>query len=291
MTITINGTSGITSVDGSTSVPSYTGTDTDTGLYFPAANQLSLVTGAATALTVDSTQKVGIGTTSPDALLIVNTVASFGAGSASAPSVAAKGNLNTGMWFPAANTVAFSTAGSECMRISSGGNVGIGMTPYSSIKLNVQGGSGTSTEFAAFFAKNNSDYSTNNYYIAFNNNAGGGNGAIVGNGAGAATFGGYSDRNLKENIVELEPQLKNICALKPVSFNYKESFAEGSPQQIGFIAQDMQEIYPDAVGSGPSGMLTIAGWSKTEARLVKAIQELKSELDALKAEVAALKGV
>ena len=44
----------------------------------------------------------------------------------------------------------------------------------------------------------------------------------------------------------------------------------------------MEKIYPDAVGKREDAMLTVSGWSKTEARLVKAIQELKAENDALK---------
>ena len=51
------------------------------------------------------------------------------------------------------------------------------------------------------------------------------------------------------------------------------------------IAQEMQEVYPDVVGedSSEEKILMITGWSKTEARLVKAIQELKAEIDELKA--------
>jgi hypothetical protein len=44
----------------------------------------------------------------------------------------------------------------------------------------------------------------------------------------------------------------------------------------------MEKIYPDLVGKREDEMLTITGWSKTEARLVKAIQELSKELNDLK---------
>jgi len=75
---------------------------------------------------------VGIGTNIPDALLTVNTIASFGDGAVGTPSIAHKGDLNTGFWFPAADTIAASTAGSERMRIDTAGLVGIGTASPSS---------------------------------------------------------------------------------------------------------------------------------------------------------------
>jgi hypothetical protein len=65
---------------------------------------------------------VGIGTTSPDALLTVNTVASFGDGSASAPSIAHKGDLNTGIYFPAADTIGFAEGGAQVGEFDSSAN-------------------------------------------------------------------------------------------------------------------------------------------------------------------------
>jgi len=50
------------------------------------------------------------------------------AGSASAPAMTTSGDLNTGVFFPAADVVAITTGGVERMRINSGGNVGIGLT-------------------------------------------------------------------------------------------------------------------------------------------------------------------
>jgi hypothetical protein len=43
-----------------------TGTDTDTGVYYPAANQVALATNGTLALFVDANQNVGVGTTTPD---------------------------------------------------------------------------------------------------------------------------------------------------------------------------------------------------------------------------------
>jgi hypothetical protein len=64
---------------------------------------------------------MGLGTASPDALLTVSGVGAFGAGAAGTPSIARSSDLDTGFWFPAANTLAASTGGSEWMRITSSG--------------------------------------------------------------------------------------------------------------------------------------------------------------------------
>jgi hypothetical protein len=53
------------------------------------------------------------------------------AGSAGSPSIYSTGDSNTGVFFPAADTVAVSTAGTERLRVDSSGNVGIGVTPSS----------------------------------------------------------------------------------------------------------------------------------------------------------------
>ena len=48
------------------------------------------------------------------------------AGTASTPAISPTGDLNTGIFFPAADTIAFAEGGAEAMRINSSGNVGIG---------------------------------------------------------------------------------------------------------------------------------------------------------------------
>ena len=84
--------------------------------------------------------RVAIGTANPTTLLSVNGVASFGAGTAALPSIAAFGDLDTGMWFPAANTIAWSTNGIERMRLNTNGFLGIG-TSNPSINLDIRSAS------------------------------------------------------------------------------------------------------------------------------------------------------
>jgi hypothetical protein len=69
--------------------------------------------------------------------LSVSGVATFAAGAVATPSITTTGDTNTGIWFPAADTVAASTAGTERMRINSTGDVGIGVTPAGGYKLEV----------------------------------------------------------------------------------------------------------------------------------------------------------
>ena len=76
-----------------------------------ATTALKHASSSSNNIVLDSSGNVGIGTSSPDALLTVNTVASFGAGSVSTPSIAAQGDLNTGIYFPGADRIGFAEGG------------------------------------------------------------------------------------------------------------------------------------------------------------------------------------
>jgi hypothetical protein len=56
-------------------------------------------------------------------------VGNFADGSAASPSITNDGDTNTGIFFPAADTIAFSEGGVEAMRLDSAGNMGLGVTP------------------------------------------------------------------------------------------------------------------------------------------------------------------
>lgn len=108
--------------------------------------------------------------------------ASFPDGSAAAPSITNTGDLNAGIYFPAADTVAVTTGGAEAMRIDSSGNVGIGISsPIYPLDVN----GGVQIRSNGFLLFNNFD-NTNQYYIQNNGGTGNANPVfdVVQNGAG-----------------------------------------------------------------------------------------------------------
>jgi hypothetical protein len=64
--------------------------------------------------------------------LTVTGVATFSAGSAAAPAITTTGDTNTGIFFPAADTIAFAEGGAEIARFDSSGNLGVGTSSPSS---------------------------------------------------------------------------------------------------------------------------------------------------------------
>ena len=68
-------------------------------------------------------------------------VATVQAGTAAAPAITTTGDTNTGIFFPAADTIAFTEGGAESMRIDSSGQVGIG-TNAPAVKLDIRSAGG-----------------------------------------------------------------------------------------------------------------------------------------------------
>ena len=105
-----------------------------------------------------------------------------------------------------------------------------------------------------------------------------------------------SDISLKENITTLSGALGKVNQLRGVNFNWKDS-ARGTGNQIGFIAQEVESVYPEFVNDGglPADQNGDAApktvdYAKMVAVCVEAIKELKTELDAAKARITTLEG-
>ena len=90
----------------------------------PTASGALTVTGLVTAGSATITGAATVGTT-----LGVTGVSTFAAGTALLPALTTTGDTNTGIYYPAADTFAVTTGGTERYRVDSAGNCGIGVTP------------------------------------------------------------------------------------------------------------------------------------------------------------------
>jgi hypothetical protein len=116
-------------------------------------------------------------------------------------------------------------------------------------------------------------------------------GNIVVNTSGTS-YNSISDYRLKENIVPLENGLDRVLQIKPSKFNWIETGEESE----GFIAHELQEVFPGAVTGEKDAVYSSTGNIKPQSvdygritpLLVKAIQELKAQNDALKTRIETL---
>jgi len=86
---------------------------------------------------------------------------------------------------------------------------------------------------------------------------------------------GKSDRRLKSNIVTLPNVLDKIDKIRGVSHDWIDP---NKPEhELGVIAQEIQEVYPELVHTGDDGYLRV-DYGKLSAVLLQAIKELKAEV-------------
>ena len=104
---------------------------------------------------------------------------------------------------------------------------------------------------------------------------------------GQTSWTTQSDENLKENITELDGVLSKIKDIRCVTYNLKTQTA--SDKKIGFIAQDWQADFGEAVYEDPADEMLGMNYSETIPVLMKAIQEQQAQIESLQAEVEALK--
>ena len=179
----------------------------------------------------------------------------------------------------------FYTNDTEQMRITSGGDVGIGMSGVDLSRLTTRGKDSTSTNYA-FIAQNSA---TTNLFLVRNDNVvivgSLGTGTVYSNG-GVLTNTNPSDLRLKDNITDISYGLNEILQLRPVSYHWKDDKINQGVQ-FGFIAQEVQEVMPEAIKEFGDDVKYL-GLEKDAiyATLVKAIQEQQAQIEELRQIVA-----
>jgi hypothetical protein len=124
------------------------------------------------------------------------------------------------------------------------------------------------------------DYSTN--AATFSSLAGTGSRAVLADTNGLLSAP-VSDVSVKENIQSIGYGLNEIVKMNPVWFDFVDDYKNfGEGRQNGNIAQEMQKIIPEAVFTTPSTGKMGINYDQLHAVYIKAIQELKAEIELLK---------
>ena len=328
MPVTINGSGGFTANDGSAAAPSIAGTDSNTGVFFPAADTVAIATGGSERMRVDSSGNVGINTTSPGtfgkfALQVDGTTTPTNATNVGPSSIslyaAANGSstnstvgifgwqasqpgIGSGIGFSRENSsdwgsqIRFYTHPTTTSNISD-------LTERARIDSSGNLLVGTTSQVAQ--GKINVVYSNNSHQgLCFNENSGSGltrdavrfqtSGTQVGSISVSTTATAYntsSDYRLKEDIQPMTGALARVTQLKPVTYKWKSS---GEAAE-GFIAHELQAVVPDCV-TGEKDAVDAEGnpiyqgidTSFLVATLTAAIQEQQALIESLTARIAAL---
>jgi hypothetical protein len=269
-----------------------------------------------TAVTIDTSQNVGIGTASPGYKLdvqngtgrIYNSTfpslriqnSSTGTGSNDGLLVEMSSSDALFVNYESANMI-FKTADTERMRIDSSGNVQIGKTSNSTLSAGINLGSlpnfiasTASPSDGPYMQISNIAASVANgfRYISFRvGNSGNEAGSISTNGSSTVSYVTSSDYRLKENVKPMVGALDVISKLNPVTYTWKIDGSDGQ----GFIAHELQEVVPDAV-TGKKDAVDEEGNIKPQgvdtsflvATLTAAIQEQQTIINDLKARVETL---
>jgi hypothetical protein len=191
------------------------------------------------------------------------------------------------------------------MQITTGGNVLIGTTTDNGQKLQVNGTSYFSSDLligttsnspssnvgiktyadGRIYCVSSSSANTSESYSMYSTGAAnyrfyvGWGGTIY---ATSTSISGISDISLKTNIRDLDKGLQDILQLKPRRFDWKNGDGKDN---IGFVAQEIESIFPELISEYKYNQFETKKSLKMGdliPSLVKAIQELKQEIDTLK---------
>jgi hypothetical protein len=206
-----------------------------------------------TAVTINTSQNVGIGTASPNVALVIerpsnNAIMRLRDSTASVDTYFNSDSTGTTINLTSALPMMFKTTDTERMRINSSGNVQIGTTTaatvtYGEPRLTVaDGASAAKCVLTNVGVYEGQAGATVTQYVALWKNPNGIVGSISTNGS-ATAYNTSSDYRLKENIVPMTGALDKVALLKPVTYKWKVDGSDGQ----GFIAHELQEVVAGCV--------------------------------------------
>ena len=315
MALTLDGDNGVSGVNGSAGTPAIQGTDTNTGISF-GTDTVNLVTGGTTRATVDSSGRLGIGT-SPSYKLHVyddSNVQGFFNGWSSGGSLPAAGAIRFGNqtgyqgrvdYDPTGSTnyifensytsgsISWKINGSEKMRLEPNGRVLIGKTASS-----------YSTQGIELYPAEWITVTNSNLCLRLNRTGADGevaqfmnDGTIVGRisvSGSSTSYATSSDYRLKENVVPLTGAADRLNQLQVRRFNF---IADPDTTVDGFIAHEAQAVVPECV-TGTQDEVDDEGnpvyqgidQSKLVPLLTAALQEALAKIETLETRLTALEG-
>ena len=278
MALNINGTTGISGVDGSASAPALQGTDSNTGVSF-GSDTVNINTGGTTRATVNSSGKFGINTTNPVGKLTVDE-------NNASEHFQLRNTTNTSNFSAFGVDTSFNLRcyvnQSERMRIDSSGRILFNTNSYSSV-----GNGSVNASYIYNGSLITSRDNTGNREHAVFHNPNGDVGSI--NTSGSSTsYTTSSDYRLKENVSYDWDATSRLKQLKPCRFNWISD--ETNTLVDGFLAHEVSSSVPQAVSGekdavDKDGKIKPQGidQSKIVPLMVKTIQELEARIAKLEA--------
>ena len=304
MALNINGTTGISGVDGSASAASIAGTDANTGLSF-ASDTVNINTGGQTRATVDSSGNLNIPDNGKIQLGTGNDLNILHTGSASEINNTTNTELqiknlgNNGILLKNENAypIIFQTSATERGRITSSGNLLVGRTNT----INVDGETcnhvfeqlGSSNFALGIHCNQSTKKGLGIYYTS----GGTGSDFLFCEDAGTAKFimkgnGGFanfqsndvnlSDISMKKNITDASSTINEVKQWKIREFHLTDE-QDSADKRFGVIAQEIETIDSKVVTDYSTNLKGVKE-QQIYWKAIKSLQEAIAKIEVLEAE-------
>ena len=311
MALILNGTTGISGIDGSSSTPVLKGTDTDSGISF-GSDIVTFNVGGSEKARLHSNGNFGIGRTDPDQKLVVRgsgttvlKVENDDDGTAQI-TLGNTGSENLNLQQISGESV-FAIGGVERMRIDDQGRLGIGTNdPNNNSLLHCTGRVRSDDRFNVTRGANgtifNYDRTNEGALFIIDNLSNESNTRMrIRNTQGIINYNSSSDYRLKENDSNITDGITRIKKLRPIKFNWKK---DTNTIYDGFFAHEVSDACPEAV-DGTKDQVALEDDSDLNLKkgdpiyqgvdnskliplLTAALQEAVAKIETLETKVAAL---